>query len=202
MIRNIIFDMGNVLIRYAPEYFIERAGIRDPREKDLLLNEIYRSPKWAQMDYGHLREDDFEQHLYTRLPARLHGVVPKLVRHWSQPEPIPGMADFAAGCKKAGLGVYLLSNASLLQKDYWPNVPGHEFFDGTIVSAYEGCVKPGAEIFQRLLDRFHLRAEECFFVDDLAENVDGAKRVGIDGFVFRGDVDALRRALADLGVKL
>lgn len=198
MIRNIIFDMGNVLIRYDPEYFIGRAGIKDPQEKALLLSEIYRSPKWALMDYGQWTEKDLEAYVLPRLPVHLHKVVPGLISHWEPLEPIPGMAELICDCKKSGLGIYLLSNASFRQPDYWKDIPGHEYFDGTIVSAFEGCVKPSAEIFHRLLERFHLKAEECFFVDDMAENVASAKRVGIDGFVFQGDAAALRKAISAL----
>ena len=75
-------------------------------------------------------------------------------------------------------------------------------FDGTVVSAFAGSVKPSAEIFRHLLERFQLKAGECYFVDDMPENVAGAKRSGIDGFVFRGDANALRSALAALGVSL
>lgn len=202
MIRNIIFDMGNVLIRYEPEYFIERAGIENPQDKALLLNELYHSPKWALMDYGQWTEQDLEEYVLPRLPAHLHKVVPGLISHWDPLEPIPGMAEFVSDCKKANLGIYLLSNASFRQPEYWPGIPGHELFDGTMVSAFEGCIKPSREIFQRLLERFQLKAEECFFIDDVAENIAGAKLAGIDGFVFRGDVDALRSTISALGLTL
>ena len=199
MIRNIIFDMGNVLIRYDPAYFVDRAGIQDPQEKALLLNEIFRSPKWALMDYGQWTEQDLEEYVLPRFPAHLHSVVHGLICHWEKPtEPIPGMVELIRDCKAAGLGVYLLSNASFRQPDYWADVPGNEYFDGVMVSAFEGCVKPSPEIFHRLMERFRLKAEECFFVDDMAENVAGAKRVGIDGFVFQGDADALRKAIPAL----
>ena len=85
--------------------------------------------------------------------------------------------------------------ASCFDRYYWGNVPGHEYFDGTVVSALERCVKPGREIFERLLSRFGLQADECMFVDDMQVNVDGAKRVGIHGFVFDGDINALRDAV-------
>jgi len=202
MIRNIIFDMGNVLIRYDPEYFIDRAGVTDPRDKALLLSELYRSPKWALMDYGQWTEEDLEAYALPRLPAHLHKLVPGLISHWDPLEPIPGMAELVSDCKKADLGVYLLSNASFRQPEYWPKVPGHELFDGTVVSAFVGNVKPSAEIFEYLLERFQLKAEECFFVDDMPGNVAGAKQCGIDGFVFQGDANALRSALASLGVNL
>lgn len=197
MLRNIIFDMGNVLILYDPVYFVERIGIEEKTDRTLLLNEIFRSSKWPLLDRGALSEQELEEFAFSRLPERLHEAAHKLIFHWNNPiVPIPGMPEFLQECKAAGLNLYLLSNASFRQPDYWRDVPGNEFFDGTMVSAFEGCMKPSKEIFRRLLNRFHLKAEECFFVDDIAENVEGAKQAGIDGFIFKGSTEELRVALS------
>ena len=47
MIRNIVFDMGNVMIRFDPGYFITREGITDPADRKLVMNELFRSVEWA-----------------------------------------------------------------------------------------------------------------------------------------------------------
>ena len=147
------------------------------------------------LDAGDLNEADAEPIMLARLPERLHETAKRLLWSWERPmEPIPGMADLARECKAAGLHVYLLSNASARQPEYWPDIPGSECFDGAVISALEKCVKPGAKIFQVLLDRYRLKAGECLFVDDVKENVEGAEKVGIRGFWFRGDVEELRRA--------
>ena len=78
------------------------------------------------------------------------------------------------------------------------DIPGSRYFDGAVVSAFEGCVKPDAKIFRNLLERFHLRAEESLFVDDVQENVAGAERAGLMGFHFTGDVNALRKKVEQL----
>ena len=67
--------------------------------------------------------------------------------------------------------------------------------DGAVISALEKCVKPGAEIFQVLLDRYQLKAGECLFVDDVKANVEGAEKVGIRGYWFDGDAEKLRNAV-------
>ena len=54
MIRNIVFDMGNVLIRFDPELFIDREGVTDPDDRKLILDELFNSVEWAQMDRGTL----------------------------------------------------------------------------------------------------------------------------------------------------
>lgn len=199
MLRNIVFDMGNVLITYNPELFIRRAGITNPADREMLLAAIFRSPDWPQVDAGQLTETDLIARVYERLPERLHDVAHQLVFQWNEPLiPVPGMREFIQECKQAGLGVYLLSNASYRQKEYWNDVPGSEYFDGAMVSAFEGCLKPSAEIFERLFARFGLKPEECLFVDDVQENVNGAMRVGMKGFLFEGRTEALREFVRGL----
>ncbi len=194
--QNIIFDMGNVLIRYAPEHFVEREGVADPADRALLLENIFHSPDWPRLDWGELDEADLAARALPKLPPRLHAAALRLIFAWEQPlEPIPGMADFVRSCKARGCGVYLLSNASHRQPTYWPRIPGSECFDGAVVSAFEGCVKPLPEFYIALLTRYNLQAEDCVFIDDLPRNVAGAEAVGMRGVLFDGDVDALRRAV-------
>ena len=193
--RNIIFDMGNVLINYDPEHFIEREGVFG-EDAALLMAAVFNAPEWPMMDAGALDEPDMEAAAFARLPERLHAVAHRLIYHWEEPsEPIPGMAALIRDIKAAGMGVYLLSNASRRQYDYWPGIPGSECFDGRVVSAYERQVKPEPAIYRTLLTRYRLDPAQCLFVDDLQKNVDGARAVGIPAVRFTGDVDALRSAI-------
>lgn len=202
MIRNLVLDMGNVLIKYDPARFVARLELENPSDGELLLREIFYSKDWALQDRGALDEAELLARVCGRIPPRLHGAARQLIFHWNEPiEPIPGMAEFARACKAAGLGLYLLSNASIRHGQYWHQVPGNAFFDGRIISAEAGCVKPEEEIYRRLLARYGLRAEECVFVDDMPENVEGARRVGMRGMVF-GGADALRAELMRLGVQI
>ncbi len=196
MIRNVVFDMGNVLIRFDPARFVERLGLDSPEDRELLLREIFRSAEWPMLDWGALDEAGFEALVLPRIPERLHDAARTLIYHWDEPiEPIPGMEALARACKEAGLGVYLLSNASARLYDYWKRVPGSAYFDGMMVSAPLRCIKPMPEIYRRLLDQFNLRAEECLFLDDSALNVCGAKLAGMNAVIFDGDVNAARAAI-------
>lgn len=58
------------------------------------------------------------------------------------------------------------------------------YFDGYVLSAQEKLVKPDAAIYQKLLSRYNLKADECLFIDNLPENIKGAEKVGMHGFVF------------------
>ena len=197
--KNIVFDMGNVLIRWAPAHFIEREGITDPSDAALLMSAIFRSDEWPMLDGGDIDEPEMLQIAKTRLPERLHKTAERLIFSWNDPiEPISGMAELIAGLKSEGKGIYLLSNASRRQAEYWPSVPGSGYFDGCIISAAEGVKKPSPEIYRLLLGRFGLKAEETVFIDDVKANADGAEAVGIKGIVFDGDAAKLRMTLAGL----
>lgn len=202
MIRNILFDMGNVLIRFDREFFIERLGVQ-PEDKQMLMREVFHSVEWVQMDRGSIVEAEAVASICKRLPAHLHDAAEKLVAMWDRPIlPIDGMYELVEELKKAGYGIYLLSNASLRQHEYWPRIPAHVFFDGTIISADEGVMKPGAEYYLRALNRFGLKADECFFVDDVPANIEGALFCGIPGAIFRGDAKLLRQQMREAGIQI
>ncbi len=203
MLRNIIFDMGGVLTEFDPEYFVSTLDLEQPGDAELLLNEIFRSAEWKMQDLGEIDEAETERRTIERLPERLHAAAHRMIFEWDRiSRPIAGMADLVKDCKAAGLGVYLLSNASVRQPEYWPRIPGSENFDGTFVSAFYRLLKPSKEIFNLALQKFSLKAEECLFVDDTKINAEGAVAAGLMGFHFTGDADALRKAIRELGAKV
>ena len=203
MLCNIIFDMGGVLTEFDPEYFVSTLELEEKRDAELLLNEIFRSEDWKLNDLGEIAESELERRVFLRLPERLHAAAHRMIYEWDQiSRPIEGMADLVRDCKAAGLGIYLLSNASMRQPEYWPSIPGSEYFEGTCVSAFYKLLKPSKEIFHLALNKFSLKAEESLFVDDTKINADGAIAAGLMGFHFTGDADALRKAIRDLGVNL
>lgn len=200
MIRHIIFDMGNVLLRFDRELFLDRIGAAG-EDRDLLRREVFLSDDWLGLDRGDWDEPEAAARMCTRLPARLHGDVRALVCCWDEPlAEVPGMEALVGTLKEAGYGIWLLSNASRRQHDYWPRLPVSRFFDGTLISADERVIKPQREIYELCLARFGLKAEECFFIDDSAPNIEAAARCGIRGFVFRGDPEELRGSLRELGI--
>ena len=200
MIRNIVFDMGKVLLRFEPELFIERAGAAE-EDRVLLLREVYQSLEWARMDRGSLTEAEAAESICRRLPAHLHETVHALVDRWDRPIlPVEGMEELIRDLKAKGYGIYLLSNASYRQHEYWPRVPASRFFDGTLISADVGLVKPQPEIFRLLCETFSLKADECVFIDDAINNAESAFLCGLHPIVFHNDVDELREKLRAEGV--
>lgn len=97
--------------------------------------------------------------------------------------------------------MYLLSNYPVgLFEIHSPHFTFLPYTDGRVVSGYVKCVKPDERIYRCLLEKYSLRPQECVFLDDLAENVEGAKKLGIHGICFLGYEDAnakLERMLAE-----
>ena len=200
MIKNILFDMGQVLIRFDRDYFMERLGVSE-EDRALLMREVYLSVEWVQMDRGTLCEEEAFRKIAPRLPQRLHDAADKLISMWDRPIlPIAGMYELVEELKENGYGIFLLSNASVRQHDYWPRIPASRFFDGTIISADERVMKPHPDYYHRALERFGLKPEECFFIDDVPANIEGALFCGISGAVFHKDVSLLRSQLRAAGV--
>lgn len=201
MIKNIVFDMGQVMIRFERKTFIERVGITDPSDQKLLRNKLYVTYEWAAMDRGTLNEESAEERILPRLPERLHEAARLLLSKWDRPIlPVEGMAELVKELKENGYGIYLLSNASVRQHEYWPRVPGAEYFDGTLISADVKLVKPQPEIYRVFYEKFHLDPAECIFIDDNHNNIEGAVYTGMQGIVFHNDMAELREELRAAGV--
>ena len=203
MIRNIVFDMGNVVVRYDPSYFVERAGIRNPEDRQLILNELFHSVEWAQMDAGTLTEETAEPRILPRFPERLHETVRELLYRWAYPrETIPGMEDLIRRLKEAGYHIYLLSNASSAQHEYWPRFHVSRYFDGKLISWDVKTVKPNPQIYRLFTEKFSLKPEECLFTDDSAANVAAAIACGWEGIVFHGSADELEEKMKASGIRI
>ena len=200
MIKNIVLDMGNVVIRFDPRAFIARFGVNE-EERELLMREVFLSPEWVMLDRGTLNDEQAAEILCPRLPEHLREIARKLISFWDRPIlEVEGMYPLIEELKGLGCGIYLLSNASCRQPDYWQRVPAAKLFDGTLISASVKLLKPMPEIYEKFFETFALKREECFFIDDNPANVEAALYVGMPATVFHNDVPRLRRELREAGV--
>ena len=201
MVKNIIFDMGQVLIRWDPREFLANTGLSQP-DKDLLMREVFRNVEWIMLDRGTITEEAATESICKRLPPHIHSHCADLVQSWWKIHIIPmeGMAELVRELKGKGYGIYLLSNANLRLRTYFPRIHGWDCFDGLFVSAEHQLLKPQHEIYEKFLDTFCLLPQECFFIDDSPANIEGASRVGIAGTVFHGSTERLRRELRLAGI--
>lgn len=199
MIKNIVFDMGKVLVDYD-SLRVCRHYIHDEADCEAVCTAVFVSPEWVLLDMGVISEEQALSQMCGRLPARLHEAAALCMRDWHRycMTPIAEMEPVVRELKARGFGIYLCSNASLrLPQCYRDVIPAIDCFDGVLFSAEEKLLKPQKEIYERLFQKFGLRAEECFFIDDLQANIDGARACGMDGYCFADrDVTRLKEELA------
>ena len=201
MIRQVVFDMGNVLIEWDPDKIVARLGVTGADAK-LLRREVFDCLEWTALDHGTLPADEALARICRRLPARLHEAAARCVRGWWKDElvPIEGVEELIREIDALGYGVYVLSNATSHLHEYLPRLPAHECFRGLIVSADWKLLKPERAIYERLFSLYGLKPEECFFIDDSNYNIEGALNSGMSGAIFHGDMGRIRAKLREAGV--
>ena len=202
MIKNILFDMGNVLIRFEPRQYVQKVGLSES-EQQLMLRELYGSIDWIELDRGTVDEAEIIERVTARTGEHLRGAIEKLVRHWDRPElPVEGMKALTDELYEKGYELYLLTNAGPRHREYWPRFTAAEHFPEERIyrSADVHLLKPDPAFFEGALEKFGLDRSECVFIDDSAANAEGAKRSGLDAIVFFGDAARLRKQLRARGV--
>ena len=187
MIRNVVFDMGNVIRIYDPlRPCMRHAGNQE--EAEALCQAIFLHPDWGRkVDGGLLTDLEYAKEVQNRLDSpRLQKLTQDILTDWTEDglAPNPGMDDLIRELLDAGLRIYVLSNAGYVFHEVSRKFPCVDQYSGLMVSAEEKLRKPAPEIFTRLCDRFHLVPEESLFVDDMDVNVKAAQGVGMQGYVF------------------
>lgn len=199
MIKNLVFDMGGVLIDWIPNQIMETAGLTDPEDIRLIRENMYNTSDWALMDWGYIDEASMEEIVKTRVPERLHDVVHRLLFHWADHVfPIEGMGELIREYKARGLNIYLISNATCMLFEYFPHIPGSECFSDLVVSADVKMIKPMHEIFEHAIEKFGIDPAQSLFIDDLLPNIAAARICGMHGFVFKHNVGSLRDHIESL----
>lgn len=194
-------DMGNVLVRFDPELFMDRYSLTG-EDRKLIRNEVFRSVEWTMLDRGVIDEEIAEQRILPCLPERLHDAARGLIEKWDDPiVPVEGMLELLQALKAKGYRLYLLSNAATRQPIYWARAEASKLMDGALISAEVKLLKPDPQIYRTFLHKFALRPEECVFIDDTPINVEGALHENMAGIVFNMDVAALAESLHALGVE-
>lgn len=203
MIRNIIFDMGGVLMSWNPAGLLDERNIMG-EDREILMRELFHETEWIALDHGVISEQQAYEAVASRLPDHLKEAAYDIIFSWWKApfENKPGMEELIHTLKENGYMIYLLSNASIRQAEYFDRLPGSECFSGRITSAEIRMIKPQKDIFEYCLQKFSLNAEECVFIDDSAMNVHAAKMCGYHGIVYHDDTERLIRKMKELGIRI
>lgn len=198
--RAVVFDIGNVLYDWNPRFLYERL-IQDDRALDAFLRDVATKDWHFQHDAGRP---------FAETAAELSALHPEhadLIAVWGPRfldqvgGLLPGMETLVRDLDAADVPLYAITNFS---HEFWPPFRAREAavfdrFRDIVVSGDERLTKPDPAIYRLALDRFGLAAGDTLFIDDRADNVEGAQAVGMNAVLFT-DAQTLRADLAEHGI--
>lgn len=199
MIKNYIFDFGNVLAEFYPDR-LTASFVPDEKMQKYISEVVFDRIYWDKLDDGTITDDELKAEVRSRVPEKFGDLACKVYDNWVNTlTPVENMEQLIYDIHETDKKLYLLSNISAGFANSYGKVKWIkellDHFDGLVLSGTIGKVKPDREIFEHLLKSFNLKAEECLFIDDSAKNIEGARAVGIEGYLFDGDAEKLRNYL-------
>lgn len=196
---NVVFDVGNVLVRWSPVEIMRRA-LTEADDPQVWAKRFFGHPLWRDLNRGLFSEREAREHYVRELemaPALVESVFHQVK---ATQELVDGTTALLPRLRAAGYPMYALTDnvheivAYLRNRyDFW------QYFRGVVVSAEIGLLKPEPAIFRHLLETHALRPENTVFIDDMKANVIGAREQGIHAIQFES-ADQVERELAALGL--
>lgn len=185
----VVFDIGNVLLRFDPDYIL-RALFEDAHKRAVLMEKVFRSPYWIELDRGALTYAEAARRM-AQGDARLEADAAYLLDHWCAHKKVIAQGWAAArACAAHGKRLCLLSNYHREAFEY--NLAHHaifSLFDVRLISCYVHQLKPEAEIYDTLIHVSGLNPARSVFLDDMLVNVQGAMRAGLNGYWVRSEAE-------------
>ena len=201
MIRNIIFDLGNVLLNYKPRDFLLKFT-QDQQLIDYFVKVVNGSETWLDLDRGTISTSEARDHFISIYPE-MKELILSYFEHWVEGlTPIQENINILMKLHEKGYKTYILSN--YMKEPFEITKSKHDFFDlvdGMVISYQGRAIKPEKKIYQTLLSRYNLIPEECVFIDDHQNILDVAQTFGIKTILYHSKVD-LREELRKLSVSI
>lgn len=189
MIKNIIFDLGNVLISFRPSEYFDKKKYPE-NIKSVILTEIFGSKEWRMLDNGDITLGEAIEGISKKSSLRKEEISHIFNLRTDLIFPIDSNAKVLPELKKRGFKLYYLSNFPI---DIFDEVKtGYYFFkyfEGGLISAEARSSKPEKRIYEIMIEKFSLIPEECLFIDDLEANVRAAEASGMNGLFTSGSLE-------------
>jgi putative hydrolase of the HAD superfamily len=187
VIKNVIFDVGNVFVQWSPTEIVQRCfDLPKGSDENLLRAEaLFRNPLWRSLNRGELTQREAEQAYQAQFGLSAEQTRTLFFHITDHQELIDGTEEIARRLRKAGYRVFALTDNVLEIVAHLKS--RHQFwtlFEGAVISAEIGMLKPDPAIFRHATEKFNLLAEETVFLDDVKANVDGASSIGMKARLF------------------
>ncbi len=178
MIKNLIFDLGNVLINFKPKELLLKYS-NNLKKIDEFIDKIIGRDIWLDLDRGLIYFQE-AKNIYLKKFPDLKELIDIFYTHWKELfSPIDQSIIILKALKNKGYNIFLLSN--FIKTPFLYVEKKFDFFniiDGRIISYEENIIKPNIKIYECLLKRFHLNPDECLFIDDQIQFLTPAKDLG------------------------
>lgn len=193
-IQNVIFDLGNVLVKFRPDEYL-LSLFDDAELVDRLHRAVFSGPEWFMLDRGVITQEQAVERLIKQHPDLASEITLTIADWFNILKPISPNVEVVRSLKSSGYNLYVLSNFHkaafefICEKYDW-----FSLFDGLVISYQHQVLKPEPAIYQILLASCALIPEECVFIDDSLANLAGASEFGIKGIHYQSP-DQLRLEL-------
>ena len=202
MIKNIIFDLGNVIINYNQKKIINNFT----EKEEEIYDEIFHAPEWTLMDLGDITNDEAIEIINKRNEFKYEKLTQEFLHEWYKKQPINrDIVEIAKILKNNGYNLFVLSNMANQTYEYFKNDEFFSLCTGIVISAHEHVKKPDEKVYRLLLDRYNLNAEECLFIDDddSGKNYETANKIGIKGRrIMPNQAEDVKKLLLEFNVKI
>ncbi|MBO4413465.1 MAG: HAD-IA family hydrolase [Clostridia bacterium] len=190
MIKNFVFDIGNVLVDWhTMPYITGTLGCTEERAREL-DRIVFEGVEWKNGDRGLFSREDTRAALLERYPSDARDIIPLLDRADDILKEYTFNTDVLRKLRSKGYGVYYLSNTNPQAFEYMSaNCGFFALMDGGIASFREKLLKPSHAIFELFAERFDKNPSECCFVDDTEVNTKAASEVGYSVITLRNPED-------------
>lgn len=181
---NIIFDLGNVLIEWNKEKILSKICKND-LEYNLFNKFVFQSNLWIDLDNGKISLEFLENQLIDEMGHQYQDQIHELVWNWfNYVDLYDEVYELIKQLKKKNFQIYVLSNTSSIFHILLDSVLSKvsSVLDGYVISCEVKMMKPQKEIYLSLVNKYQLDIKDCIFLDDLEENVEAARTLGIKTF--------------------
>lgn len=205
MIKNIVFDLGNVLVSFRPSEFLDTCNYTEPLKANI-LKDIFSSPHWLALDNGDCTTQEAIVRIAAESSLKMDIIDEIFARRIEILTPIPSNAKLLPALKKQGFRLFYLSN---FPADLWVQIRDGKrdynydffgYFEGGLISAEARCSKPHPKIYKDLIEKYSINAGECLYIDDLEINVKGAEAAGMKGITTFGSHEIYGEVMRTLGL--
>lgn len=182
MIKNIVFDIGNVILKFKVTEVLKRYTTNEEEQKFILEN-IIHSPEWLQfglLDTGYVSREEAIKLVQDRTNHTNDEIIEDFWNTYNDYAEVDvRMLEVIKKLKGQNYNIYLLSNLNPYTHEFISKTELLEIVDGYILSYQVHMIKPYIGIYNTLLNRFSLIPEETLFIDDNQNNIDTGNRLGI-----------------------